>query len=114
MMQNKKQLKKLHRQYTLLWCLKVGDALGTLSMSTISSQLDVKPVVFQRWLSGVQMAPEAIINLIKTRAFAPYRMNRRKKVLRAYPCDDAYEPDLIETKYLWKLMLSPEKDFAAQ
>lgn len=107
-MQNRKPLKKLHTQYTLLWCLKVGDYLGTLDPHTINRELNIKPAMFQRWLSGMQMPPEVVLNKIKIRAFAPYRIHQRKKVLRAYPCDAAYQPDLIETKYLWKLMLFDE------
>jgi hypothetical protein len=107
-MGNKKQLKKLHSQYTLLWCLKVGEFLGTLNTDKICAYVNIKPVVLQRWLSGKQTPPEAVLNRIKVRTFASARIHRRKHVLREYPCDVAYQAELIETKYLWKLMLFDE------
>lgn len=107
-MGNKKQLKKLHSQYTLLWCLKVGEFLGTLNTDTICRYVNIKPVVLQRWLSGKQPPPESVLNIIKVRTFASARIHKRQHVLREYPCDVAFQPDLIETKYLWKLMLFDE------
>ena len=85
-MQNRKQLKKLHTQYTLLWCLKVGDKLVTQGASfgrllthltlTVDTDkhrlLDVKAtnlvVDAQRYHASADIAP--LLAQIETRSQA--------------------------------------------
>lgn len=50
-MQDRNRLKKLHTQYTLIWCLKIGEYLGTLSLKELTHLVNVKPDTLDRWLS---------------------------------------------------------------
>jgi len=107
-MQDRKRLKKLHTQYSLIWCLKIGEYLGTLSIAELRQLLDVKSDVIDRWLSGKQTAPDIKLNIIKRRAFAPYRIGHRQRVLKSYADETTLDAELVETKYLWKMMLFDE------
>lgn len=107
-MQDRNRLKKLHTQYTLIWCLKIGEYLGTLSLKELTHLVNVKPDTLDRWLSGKQAAPEIKLNIIKRRAFAPYRIGHSHHVLRSYANEVALNAELVETKYLWKMMLFDE------
>jgi hypothetical protein len=107
-MQDKNRLKKLHTQYSLIWCLKIGEYLGTLSINELRQLLDVKPETIERWLSGKQAAPVIKLNIIKKRAFAPYRIGHSHSVLRSYANQATLDAELVETKYLWKMMLFDE------
>ena len=107
-MQDRNRLKKLHTQYTLIWCLKIGEYLGTLSLKELTHLVNVKPNMLDRWLSGKQAAPDVKLNIIKRRAFAPYRIGYSHHVLRSYANEAALNAELVETKYLWKMMLFDE------
>lgn len=107
-MQDRKCLKKLHKQYSLIWCLKIGEYLGTLSNNEIRQLLDVKSDVLARWLSGKQTAPDIKLNIIKRRAFAPYGIGHRQRVLKSYAHETMLDAELVEAKYLWKMMLFDE------
>jgi len=107
-MQDKQRLNKLHTQYTLIWCLKIGEYLGTLNIHALGRLLDVKSDILRRWMAGKQVAPEVKLSSIKTHALAPYRSGHRKKMPRSTATANVLNADLIETKYLWRIMLFDE------
>jgi hypothetical protein len=111
-MKNKIKIKKLHTQCLLNWSLKVGDQLGTLSKPKAIKLANVKPAVFQRWVSGKMVAPSCKLSRIKHHAFATFRIRHRKKLNQCMAVD--LDEEVIKAQFLWKNMIFDQLSMAAK
>lgn len=76
-MNHKKELEKIFTQQSLKWSLNVGYQMQTLTHHQAMRLLEVKPMIFHRWLNGKLAAPINKLDLIKRCAYGdlnrPYR-----------------------------------------
>lgn len=111
-MKNKTKIKKLHTQYSLQWSLKVGDQLGTLNMHKAIQLAKVKPIIFQRWVSGKLAAPVNKLDQIKHHAFAIIRQKHRKKINHTLLIEE--DEEIIKARFLWKNMIFDQLGMVAK
>lgn len=102
-MRSKIKARKLHTQYSLQWSLKVGDHLGTLNRGTAIKLVNVKPVIFYRWISGKLVAPANKLERIKCHAFATANKQYRKVTYRKPRTE--WNEEMIRARFLWKSMI---------
>lgn len=111
-MDNKIRLKKLYTQHSLQWSLKVGSQLGTLTRDQAVKLVNVKPVIFHRWISGKLAAPAIKLDKIKRCAFAELR--RPYKKTRRLNQETESDIEIMKAKFLWKNMIFDQLHMVAK
>jgi hypothetical protein len=101
--ENNSRIAKLHTQYSLEWSLKIGGYLGTLTRQKAIKLVNVKPVVFHRWISGALVAPADKLDHIKQYAYAALRARQRKRPKQNQIADT--DAQVIKAQFVWKQLI---------
>jgi hypothetical protein len=97
------RIAKLHTQHSLEWSLKIGGYLGTLNRQKAIKLVNVKPVVFHRWISGALAAPAEKLDIIKQYAYAALRTRQRKRRKQPQIADTSEQ--IIRAQFAWKQLI---------
>lgn len=111
-MREEKQIAKVQTQLTLLWCLKIGEFLGTINQQKLIHQLNLKPIFLRRWLLGKMVVPSTIIYQVKQLAYAPPRSRKCRK-LRMTACGEQNLASL-KVRCEWKIRFFDEMNKRAK
>jgi hypothetical protein len=111
-MNNKTKMRKLQTQYSLQWSLKIGDHLGTLDSQKAIKLANVKPAIFQRWISGKLAAPNNKLERIKHCAFDTVRKRHRK--IPNLKLENELDEEIIKARLLWKSMIFDQLNTVAK
>lgn len=111
-MRGNKQHEKIQAQYTLLWCLKIGEFLGTFNQKKLINQFNLKPIFVRRWMLGKLVVPQTLLYQVKNLAYAPPRSQKSRKA--RMPATD--QPCLVSLKARseWKLRFFDEMNSRAK
>jgi hypothetical protein len=101
--ENNSRIAKLHTQHSLQWSLKIGGYLGTLNRQKAIKLVNVKPVVFHRWISGALAAPANKLHHIKQHAYAALRARQRKRGKQPQTADT--NEQVIRAQFAWKQLI---------
>jgi len=112
-MKKTRKVKQLQTQYSLQWSLKVGHYLGTLNHHKAIKLVNVKPVIFHRWISGKLAAPENKLGKIRYYAFDTFRKRHRKLMSMTLSAEELNE-EALRARFLWKIMLFDQLSVVAK